>query len=224
MNQIQDTIPELDVESEVDSFIPMSNKEWASVNDTVHAFGEGITETNTNPDEYSDTDSDNDFDSEDELKDMAVLLKQATSLNKKLKHSVYKRSMVIELIKAAYLRDVVTMKHVMFNKLSTEQSDELIKEWKTSMPSVDLRKPLELHAPKSSHMIMKPCKKCGGVLDVEYHDSSKSERVERKLKKAHEVNEQLRLSVTKQQHESARDEILKDQVRHKYEEEVISVV
>lgn len=222
MDENQDLALKLHLETEIESFVPKSNKEWASVQDTVHAFGEGLEHSNI--DENLDSDSDDDWDSEDELKDMSVLLKRATSINKKLRHSVYKRSMVIELIKSAYLRDVVAMKNVMFNKLPVEVSDELIKEWKTSMPSVDLRQPLELHGPKSSHLTMKPCKKCGGVLDVEYHDSSKSERIERKLKKAYEMNEELRLSVAKQQHQSSRDEILRDQMRHKYEEEVLSFV
>ena len=62
----------------------------------------------------------------------------------------------------------------MKNVLSTLKKPELaeiLQIWKSSMPSLDLRQSLEMHTPELAHLSMAPCKRCGGQLNVVFHNS-----------------------------------------------------
>lgn len=135
---------------------------------------------------------------ENEMEDIEVTLKKSKIEVKQLRSRLYKRSAVIESIKNSYLKDIVAMKHVFERVMNDQQKQEIMAEWRHALPSVDLRAALALHAPSLTHLSVKPCKRCGGCLDIEFHDSAKSEQLMQQLRKMKDRNEELRLIISKQ--------------------------
>lgn len=130
-----------------------------------------------------------------DLSEMTKLYYNAINEQKKLMSRFNKRLKIIAEIKSAYLRDVVTMKTVINGIVKTEEMKEIMKVWKDTLPSLDLQKGLMLYSPTSAQLLVKPCNKCGGHLEVEYHDVARAEILERKLEKLYTKYEDTRIEL-----------------------------
>ena len=147
-----------------------------------------------------DSDSDSHADLDKNTGDVHYDLANALAANQALKDRFYKRSLIIDEIKSSYLRDVVAMKNVIKSMFTDVERAAILKEWQHTLPSLDLRQGLALYAPEQAHLKVKPCKKCGGHLDIEQHNSAKTIEMEKKLEKMSQRNEELRLQLANKQY------------------------
>ena len=152
----------------------------------------------TVPFEEEEEDAEVKEEKEEILLDMNTKLERALAENKNLIFKLYRRAGVIEEIKDSYLRDIITMKTVMTEHLKKVGAEEVVALWKDAIPSIDLSKSLALHAPTLSELKVKPCRTCGGSLDIEFHDSEKYNRIYAKVVKISGRNEELRLALATQ--------------------------
>jgi hypothetical protein len=85
-----------------------------------------------------------------------------------------RRNLVIDAIRKAYLRDVVTVKHELLQSeqdagYRASESTQLVHR----VPSLDLRPTLELFAPAECSLRVRPCETCGGQLEVVHRESKR---------------------------------------------------
>lgn len=134
----------------------------------------------------------------EELIDVHTKLERALAENKSLTFRLFRRAGIIQEIKDSYLRDIVVMKNAMAEHLTAAGAAEVVALWKDAIPSIDFTQSLALHAPTLSELKIKPCRTCGGSLDIEFHDSEKYNRIYAKMVKISGRNEELRLALATQ--------------------------
>jgi hypothetical protein len=156
---------------------------------------------------------------EEVLLDTNTKLERALAENKSLVFKLYRRAGVIQEIKDAYLRDIIVMKNAMAEHLNKAGAQEVVALWNDSLPSIDLSKALALHAPTLSELKVKPCKNCGGSLDIEFHDSEKYNRIYAKVVKISGRNEELRLALATQaaQYDAVQAKVHEQRQEHEQE-------
>lgn len=101
-----------------------------------------------------------------------------------------KRLRILDDVKAAYLRDIVTMRHVLDDVLTKNEREEVFCEWKLALPSVDLKGPLGLYSPPASAIQIKPCEACGGHVELQTNDMNMTVKLKKEiayLRKQHEA-------------------------------------
>jgi len=79
-----------------------------------------------------------------------------------LKERLKRRNILIGTIREAYLKDVIELKTVMFGVLTESERLRVVSQWDAVIPSLDLRKPIELCAPAEAEFTHVPCEACGG--------------------------------------------------------------
>ena len=100
-----------------------------------------------------------------------------------------KRLRILDEVKGAYLRDIVTMRNVLDEVLTKEEREEVFSEWKLALPSVDMNGPLGLYSPKASAIQMKSCESCGGHVELQTNDMNMTVKLKKEiafLRKQHE--------------------------------------
>lgn len=107
--------------------------------------------------------------------------KKAVSESAVLKNRLIRRSTIMEEMRKSYLIDIVCMKNVL-NALNKPDLAEIMHVWNTSIPSLDLRQSLEMHTPELAHLSIDPCKRCGGQMNVVFHNSYQVEELLDKVK------------------------------------------
>ena len=105
-----------------------------------------------------------------------------------------RRTEVIEELRKAYLKDVVTMKLIISNVLHDGERESVMHQYNAYLPSVDLRAALPLHNPDKAHMLVKPCESCGGQLDILISDSNRLARLRQGLDELKVREDQLRVA------------------------------
>ena len=106
-----------------------------------------------------------------------------------------KRSDLIKEIRAAYLRDVVVLKHQLEQLLSNDERAILLSQWKKSIPSIDLRQHLMLYSPNEASLDIIPCDTCGGSVEIIHHDSSEIEELSKALSHLDKNKDELRVII-----------------------------
>ena len=76
---------------------------------------------------------------------------------RQLRHRLIRRTSVIEEIRKYYLRDIITMKHVIKDVLNHSEREAAWKQYEVNLPSLDLKQALTLHAPSKCEFQVKPC-------------------------------------------------------------------
>jgi hypothetical protein len=128
----------------------------------------------------------NDAEPEDLNPETSVLLKDpeqqylyAVETVRQLRARLIRRTGVIDEIRKFYLRDIVTMRHVLRDILTDTEREEAWNQYDSALPSLDLRQNLKLHAPARGEFKIRPCEKCGGELEIVMKDTDEVESLKR---------------------------------------------
>ena len=87
-----------------------------------------------------------------------------------LKRRLLRRTLIINEIRTAYLKDVVILKNILTQLLTPQEHNIILTQYLKSIPSADLREVLTLHGPKEGEFRINPCDHCGGTIDIVIHD------------------------------------------------------
>jgi hypothetical protein len=98
-----------------------------------------------------------------------------------LRDRLRRRTDLINEMRKAYLRDILSLKGFLQEFLTDDERKPLYDSWKTSLPSVDLRQHLMLYSPLETSLNMIPCDNCGGSIEIVHHESSELEALSRAL-------------------------------------------
>ena len=132
---------------------------------------------------------------ERDLRDLSSAYDESQYEVQDLEKRIRNRTKLLELMRTAYLKDIVTLKHVLNDVLSSDERRNVIEEYNQRLPSIDLRQPLRVFAPKNAEMRLKPCKECGGHVDITMHDSDAATRMKAALDKYRGREDKLRLQI-----------------------------
>lgn len=112
------------------------------------------------------------------------------------------RAQLIDKIRSAYLRDVVTIKHILNDVLSGKEKKMVMDEFVGRLPSVDLADYLDLYKPPNTKLRLKKCDQCGGHVDVIIKDSDHVERLMKVIEKYKEREEHMGVTIATQDAEA----------------------
>jgi len=100
---------------------------------------------------------------------------------KQLKQRLIRRTSIIDEIRKYYLRDVVTVKHILKDVLTTGERRQVLKMYDENLPSIDLKQALALHAPTKCEMQVSQCGECGGQLEIIMKDSDEVDMLKKTI-------------------------------------------
>lgn len=99
-----------------------------------------------------------------------------------LRRKLFRRNMLLELVRRAYYHDIILVKEALRQQISTHRASNVNKDqfaafpssdarlsddvYLSSIPSIDLRDFLPLFAPSGTCLRLKPCSTCGGTLEL----------------------------------------------------------
>jgi hypothetical protein len=113
------------------------------------------------------------------LKDPEQQYLYAVETVRQLRARLIRRTGVIDEIRKFYLRDIVTMRHVLRDILTENEREAAWQQYESALPSLDLRQNLKLHAPARGEFKIRPCEKCGGELEIVMKDTDEVESLKR---------------------------------------------
>lgn len=141
-------------------------------------------------------------------------------INRKYCDRLKRRADLIAEIRKAYLRDIVTLKHVLNEQLSKDERVEVVQTWKKMIPSVDIRQHLMLYGPSEASFDTIPCDSCGGSVELVHHDSSEIEELSKALSHMDKNKDDLRLLIATKGAQLESIQTKMDKVECKHKEEV----
>ena len=136
--------------------------------------------------------------SETEIASMSAALNEAEEGIVQLRKRLKKRVGIIAHIRNAYLKDVITLKHIINDVLTNNERQQVMNQYNAYLPSLDLRQYLELHGPKNSKLIVKPCVECGGYMEIMLDSGDTVIKLESQLQYQKEKEEKLRIKIAEQ--------------------------
>lgn len=98
---------------------------------------------------------------------------------RQLKERLIRRTAIIDEIRKYYLRDVVTVKHIMKDVLAKHEREEVLAMYEQNLPSINLNEALRLHAPVKSELQVAQCGECGGHLEIVMKDSDEVDKLKK---------------------------------------------
>lgn len=119
----------------------------------------------------------------------------ASVLEKELEFQLKKRILIIDELRKAYLRDVVAVKYILNEVLDASEREKVLDGLRENVPSVDLKEPLLMRSPYHGALTIKPCKRCGGTLEVIFSDVQKVKDLQSKVDALVNRNDLMRLMV-----------------------------
>jgi hypothetical protein len=141
-------------------------------------------------------------------------------INRKYCDRLKRRADLISEIRKAYLRDVVTLKHVINEQLSKDERIEVVQSWKKMIPSIDIRQHLMLYGPKEASFDTIPCDSCGGSVELVHHDSSEIEELSKALSHMDKNKDDLRLIIATKGAQLENIQTKMENMESKHKEEV----
>ena len=111
---------------------------------------------------------------------------------RQLRHRLVRRTSVIEEIRKYYLRDIITMKHVLQDVLTGTERESAWKHYEAALPSLDLKQSLVLHAPGKCEFQVKPCEMCGGELELVMKDTDEVDYLKKVIRDCKEREHRFR--------------------------------
>jgi chromosome segregation ATPase len=93
------------------------------------------------------------------------------------------------------LRDVILLKNVLMTQLKDTERTNTMRVFEDSVPSLDLKEPLALHAPPDTFLEFDACGECGGTVEVLHKDSKRLKKLEASLAKGKTLVNNLRSEV-----------------------------
>jgi len=123
-----------------------------------------------------------------------------------LRGRLKRRNLVIDAIRKAYLRDVVTVKQHLLKKIENpeydpSQSTELVHR----IPSLDLRPTLELFAPVECSLRVRSCESCGGQLEVVHRESKRLVSLSKHCTELQKIEQEVRLRASRLEIQAEKD-------------------
>jgi hypothetical protein len=116
-------------------------------------------------------------------------------LEKILRDRLRRRTNLINEMRKAYLRDIVSLKSFLHEFLTTEERKELFNQWKSSIPTIDLRQHFMLYSPHETSLNMLPCEACGGSVEIVHHESSEIEALSKALSHTDKTKHDLKVVI-----------------------------
>lgn len=113
------------------------------------------------------------------LKDPQQQYLYAVETIRQLRARLIRRTNVIDEIRKFYLRDIVSMRHIIKEVLTEPEREIVWREYDTALPSIDLSQMLKLHAPSKGEFRITPCEKCGGQLEIVTKDTDEVEALKK---------------------------------------------
>lgn len=96
-----------------------------------------------------------------------------------LKQRLIRRTSIIDEIRKYYLRDIVTVKELINQVLTTDERKSFLSLYDQNLPSLDMTQSLLLHSPSKCEMVVKHCSECGGHVEIIMKDSDEVERLKK---------------------------------------------
>ena len=100
---------------------------------------------------------------------------------RQLRQRLVRRTSIIDEIRKYYLRDVVTIKHIMKDILTAREREQVLKVYDENLPSIDLTQALKLHAPTKCELQVAQCGECGGQLEIVMKDSDEVDMLKKTI-------------------------------------------
>jgi len=120
-----------------------------------------------------------------------------------------RRNALLDIIRKAYHRDVLVVKeHLQRQGINTNDTNSLLIDDLSSVPSIDLRETFRLFAPHECELRVRPCFSCGGQLEIIHRESARIVDFKYAIKVLQELEKELRLELV-----GAKVEAQKDRVR-----------
>ena len=98
-----------------------------------------------------------------------------------LQARLVRRSGIIAEMRKHYLRDIVAVRNIMNEVITSDERQVVLRTYTQSLPSLDMTQPLALYGPHNCDMDVKPCAECGGYVEIIVKDSEEMERLNKVL-------------------------------------------
>lgn len=112
-----------------------------------------------------------------------------------LRDRLKRRTDLINELRKAYLRDVISIKGFLQEMLSHDERKSLYELWKNSLPSIDIRQHLMLYSPHETSLNMLSCDCCGGSIEIVHHESSELEALSKALSHNDKTKHDLKIVI-----------------------------
>ncbi|GMH47176.1 hypothetical protein TrVE_jg3062 [Triparma verrucosa] len=116
-----------------------------------------------------------------------------------------RRNLVIDAIRKAYLKDVVTIKHQIMLSKKDPNFDPENTELKHRLPSLDMRPTLDLFAPAECSLKVKPCDGCGGSLEIIHRESKRVAALTKSCTELQKIEQECRLKASRMEVQANKD-------------------
>lgn len=135
-----------------------------------------------------------------------------------LRGRLERRNAILDAVRKAYHRDVITIKEHLYRVKSNTGRDSL----PSTIPSIDLRPALKLYAPEECELRLKPCYSCGGQLEIVHRDSARIQRLHNACQDFQSKEQELRLKLveTERRAHIYRQEVEKAKARANEDQEI----
>jgi len=144
------------------------------------------------------------------------LLSELSALRGRLK----RRNFVIDAIRKAYLKDVVTVKHkILYQQEHPDYDASSDTELRDRVPSLDLRPTLELFAPSECSLRVRSCESCGGQLEVVHRESKRVASLQKSCLALQKIEQEVRLKASRFEIQANKDRSRYEILKAKSEED-----
>eukprot|EP01038_Epipyxis_sp_PR26KG_P009105 gene9105-12279_t len=122
-------------------------------------------------------------------------LNDAKEVIRQLKSRLVRRSNIIDELRKCYLKDVVTLKHVIKEVLVESERESVFSQFDTSIPSLNFKPLMMLHAPTKTELQIKLCEECGGHLELVHKDSDEIEALKKMISDIRQREDRFRVKL-----------------------------
>ena len=112
---------------------------------------------------------------------------------------------MIDAIRKAYLRDVVTIKQQVILSKEDPNFDHENTTLKHRIPSLDMRPTLDLFAPAECSLKVKPCDGCGGSLEIIHRESKRVAALAKACADLQLVEQECRMKASRMELQASKD-------------------
>ncbi|KAG9402171.1 hypothetical protein AC1031_007874 [Aphanomyces cochlioides] len=105
-----------------------------------------------------------------------------------LKERLNRRTMLIDVVRSAYYRDIVVVKEALLAK----EAGGSVSERVSTLPSTDLRDLLPLFAPSETFLRVHPCEKCGGVVELVHGETKELNEARQQCNRALKAEQHMK--------------------------------
>ena len=112
-----------------------------------------------------------------------------------LQARLVRRSGIIAEMRKHYLRDIVAVKNIVNDVITSDERQIVLKAYTQGLPSLDMTQPLALYGPHNCDLDVKPCNECGGYVEIIVKDSEEMDRLNKVLSDCRDREGRFRLTL-----------------------------